>query len=244
MTPEVLRVMMLDIVPTELANKMNSKVGKYPTWQKIVQHVKEKYDWRRQYQISQALHGTARKQYANALGAGSRANQPPTDAQPPSTGIPGAQVPNPVATIQELYDMVAAMKGKGKGDRTTAKKGGKSKGKGAKFIFRGCWECGAGSEGDSRPNHSRHECPQWKRICNSDGVPPAGHQGVKDKALAKWKASRPARTARKVNALGVETQPQPPPQSDLTLRTSTSTSTTSLLRRRKATLTEHSPSPK
>ena len=211
MTPEVLRVMMIDIIPTELAIKMNSKVGKYPTWQHIVQHVKAKWDWRRQVEISQALHGSSRKQYANALGGESRANQPPTDAPAPgaSIGIPGAQAPNPVATIQELYDMVAAMKGKGKGDRTKAKTGGKSKGKGAKFIFRGCWECGAGSEGDSRPNHSRHECPHWKRIYNSDGVPPAGHQGVKDKALAKWKASRPARTARKVNALGVETQPLP-----------------------------------
>ena len=55
MTPEVLRVMMLDIVPTELANKMNSKVKNYPAWQHIVQHMKEKHDWRRQYQISQAL---------------------------------------------------------------------------------------------------------------------------------------------------------------------------------------------
>ena len=57
--------------------------------------------------------------------------------------------------------MAAFVKGKGKGDRGRAKKDGKSKGKGGvKFMFRGCWECGAGSEGDSRQNHSRHECPQ------------------------------------------------------------------------------------
>ena len=68
MTPDVLRVMMLDIVPTELASKMNCKVKKYATWQHVVQHVKEKWDWRRQVEISQALHGSSRKQYANALG--------------------------------------------------------------------------------------------------------------------------------------------------------------------------------
>ena len=59
-TPEVLRIMMLDIVPTELANKINSKVKKFPTWQDVVQHVKEKLDWRRQVEITQALHGTSR----------------------------------------------------------------------------------------------------------------------------------------------------------------------------------------
>ena len=65
-----------------------------------------------------------------------------------------------------------------------------------KFIFRGCWECGA--EG-----HSRHECPDWLRILYKDGNPPPGHKGNKQQALDTWKANNAAKSRQKMKALGV-----------------------------------------
>ena len=52
-----------------------------------------------------------------------------------------------------------------------------------RFFFKGCWECG-------KEGHSRHECPEWLRILDPSGKAPPGHQGAKDKALAKWKANK------------------------------------------------------
>ena len=59
-----------------------------------------------------------------------------------------------------------------------------------RFIFRGCWQCG-------KEGHSRHECQEWKALLDSQGQPPKGHMGMKDKALAKWKAEKAAHQATK-----------------------------------------------
>ena len=41
---------------------------------------------------------------------------------------------------------------------------------------------------------------------DSDGKPPAGHKGAKDKAWAKWKADRAASKKDRINMLEVETE--------------------------------------
>ena len=79
-------------------------------------------------------------------------------------------------------------KGNDKGDRARTL---------TKFVFKGCWEC-------EIEGHSRHECPQWKRMLGYDGRPPAGHKGAKDKALETWKAERTAARPDPRAATGAE----------------------------------------
>ena len=93
----------------------------------------------------------------------------------------------------------------GKGERRGAKGEGKGGPKGGgrggaknKFMFRGCWEC-------STEGYSRHECPAWKKIIDSQGRPPAGHKGAKDKAYASWKAKRDAAKAAGGKGAGAKT---------------------------------------
>ena len=195
--PVTLRNMFISIIPKAMEEKMMkaSKRVKFPTWQTIHKYIKQEFEGKRQHAISNALHQPPRQGRINSVGVEGKQE---AQAEP--------QAP-PVASLQQLAEMVFAMnqdptarrtqKGAGKGAAKGAGKGaGKGEGKGAgfkKFIFRGCWECGV--EG-----HSRHECPEWLRILDKDGSPPAGHKGKKQKALDSWKAKKNA----KVNALGVK----------------------------------------
>ena len=196
--PQSLRLMFINILLPDLKQKIMGKlISKYPTWQSIHQYVKDKMAARRDQSIADALHRPTKKPAGslNAMGVEHPETAPiaPTEALPPQPRM---------ATFDDLQNMMNAMagqrppKGGGKGGKGDRGKGGK----GNKFIFKGCYECGA-------PDHSRIDCDAWKRILDADGRPPAGHQGKKDRALATWKAKRAAASGKggggKVNALGV-----------------------------------------
>ena len=188
-TPDTLRILILGILPKALETKLNHKVSKYPTSQSIIRYVNERYEIDRQQVIADALH-TKPGRPVHALAAEQpRAEQPMV----PSTDASAQPV---MPTMLDLANMIAALPGKG--ERRTAKGEGKGAqgerkvrakgdrgGQKIKFNFRGCWECGV--EG-----HSRWECDAWKRILDSNGRPPAGHQGAKDKAYVAWKKKRDA----------------------------------------------------
>ena len=100
-----------------------------------------------------------------------------------------------VPTMADLANMMFAMAnqrpGKGQGKGRTGPGG-----RGNKFMFRGCWECGAA-------DHSRHQCEKWLKILDKDGRPPAGHKGAKDKAKDAWQKKRSAAKAAKDKAAGL-----------------------------------------
>ena len=188
-TPDTLRILILGILPKALETKLNHKVSKYPTSQSIIRYVNERYEIDRQQVIADALH-TKPGRPVHALAA-----EQPRAEQPMVQSIDASAQPV-MPTMLDLANMIAALPGKG--ERRTAKGEGKGAqgerkvrakgdrgGQKIKFNFRGCWECGV--EG-----HSRWECDAWKRILDSNGRPPAGHQGAKDKAYVAWKKKRDA----------------------------------------------------
>ena len=198
-SPESLRTMLIRTLPIEYEHKLLHKRDKYPTYQSILKHVREKLEGRRQITISEALHGKGnRKSYLHAFTGD-------TEKTSPTVPVANTAPVAPVApSMTDLADMIAAStiaalngqgrpaKKTGQGDKSSAKK------RKTKFFFRGCWEC-------ADLKHSRHECPKWKALLDRDGRPPAGHKGAKDKAYAEWKKARDAARKKKtgkINALG------------------------------------------
>ena len=87
-------------------------------------------------------------------------------------------------------------------DKGNGRGKGKGKGKGAsqkeKFMWKSgkCWDCGD-------ENHTRPDCPHWKSIIDSNGKPPNGYKGMKDKAYAAFKEKRDKARSH-LKALGYE----------------------------------------
>ena len=117
-TPEMLRILILGIVPKHNEDKITVKRVKYGTHQSIIQYCRERFEVSRQQEISDALHGKAKRGYMNQVG---EAEQPePAQEEKPT---PKA------AFLDDLYHMIAALgegkgggrgrpgKGEGKGDR-------------------------------------------------------------------------------------------------------------------------------
>ena len=121
--------------------------------------------------------------------------------------MPTAQEPQ-VPTMDDLFNMINAMTGKGGGRGRQAKGQGKAGERSPSgdhkhiFMFRGCWQCAS-------PGYSRHECPQWTAVLDKDVKPPPGRKGAKDKAYLACKAKRDAKKDggkgnNRVNSLGQE----------------------------------------
>ena len=204
--PETLRLMLIATLPKALESKCLEKPHKFPTWQSIVAYVKQKTEGSRQQAIADAIHSKAQRSHRplHAL------------SEKKSEDEAGSRVPTPVTpvapTMEDLTQMMVNAfqrqgKGEGKGRQPPHLKGGK----GNKFIFKGCFECGA-------DDHSRAACPEWLKILDVSGSPPPGHKGKKDRAYETWKRNKAAKAAGgkgggkggdrakndKVNALGVE----------------------------------------
>ena len=189
-SPETLRVMILQVLPKEMAEKLRLKREKYPTFQSILAYVRDRHEERQEVAKAEALHQPRRSGRVSAMteeqtqatyaAAAARA-QAKTKQQQQEIKVP---------SMEDLANMVAAVGGLRRNNPGTGTPNAYKK-----FIFRGCWECG-------QEGHSRHECPQWKRVIGKDGKPPAGHQGAKDKAWKKWKAEKEAaRKKERINQL-------------------------------------------
>ena len=189
-TPESLRVMLLQVLPKEMSDKLGPKRAKYPTFQSILAYVRERYEERRELAKAEAIHLPLQTRKTSRVAAVSQQQTPATYASVAARPT-SQQQPIQVPSMEDLQNMMAAVSGvRTHGGRSPA----------SRFIFKGCWECG-------KDGHSRHECPQWKKIL-VDGKPPPGHKGAKDKALAKYKAERAAasdaKPKNKINYLGEE----------------------------------------
>ena len=178
--------MLLNIQPKEMGDKMRPKRANYPTFQSILTHCREKLEMQREIMKAEALHKSPKTEKVHAMvddRAGTRLQQPASSAR--SSGAiatSSGQLTNPITTVAELNNMVLAMQ-----NQRTQRRRNEDPKKNAfkKFIFRGCWECG-------EQGHNRQDCPKWKKIVDSTGKAPQGHQGAKDKAWAKWKSEKAA----------------------------------------------------
>ena len=202
-----LRIMFLGILPEAEEQRVSIKEAKYPDWKSIKQHLIEKNEMKRQHDISKALHKPVSKvtgrTYANALGVENNSSAKE------DTGVPAPEDTSRQPTMQDIYNMMNAMqnvhrpnpkaKAKARGRAQDSKTQDRKKTGFGKFFFKGCWECGV-------DGHSRHECPNWLRILDSDGRPPASHKGKKDIALEKWKQDRTSFRKNRINVIGVEAE--------------------------------------
>ena len=191
-TPETLRVMILQVLPKDMADKLRLKRDKYPTFQSILAYVRDRHEERREVAKAEAFHQSRR---SNRVSTMMEEQGQATYAAVAARTQPKQQVRQqvPVApTMEDLQNMVAAVSGLRQKPNSPAPNAFK------KFIFRGCWECG-------KEGHSRHQCEAWKKVLDKDGKPPPGHKGAKDRAWAKWKADKAAAQKRdRINLLGQE----------------------------------------
>ena len=216
-TPATLRIMLLNILPKDMADKYRPKRQKYPTFQSILQHVREKLDEQRELYKAEAIHARRTDRVHAVVEP-----EPPVSieasyqhvvsAVPTQPKASPGTLANPITTVDQLNEMVLALQKNGNVRKPNPrdKKGSEAKKANPfkKFIFRGCWECGD-------PKHSRYECPKWKALLDPQGKPPAGHKGMKDRAWAKWKEDKAASKKRdRINLLQTETDTEDEDSSD------------------------------
>ena len=191
-TPESLRVMLLNVLPKEMGDKLRPKRMKYPTFQSILAYVRERHEERVEIAKAEAIHLPVQPKRTGRVNAVTgQQNSPSYSAVASGSNVQQQQQQVQMPSMQDLQEMMAAVSGarnpKGNAPAPNAFR---------RFIFKGCWECG-------KEGHSRHACPDWKRILDKEGRPPAGHKGAKDKAFAKWKLEKAvAAKKNQINFLG------------------------------------------
>ena len=191
-TPATLRIMLINTLPKDMADKLRPKRVKYPTFQSIMAYVRNKIEEERELYKADVLHqpkGPSAKIHSFDADAEPEYKTYCEVAQQAQAQAPPAQVPKPAApvspTMVDIAQMIAAL-GPQQRNRFQKPPGGRqgqpnsNRSLFRSFRFKGCFECGSA-------DHSRKECPAWLRILDKEGKPPAGHKGARDKAFATFK---------------------------------------------------------
>ena len=159
-TPEALRVMILNTLPDPYAEKLRPKREKYPTYQSILKHCRDKIDEKRQLMKAEVLNQPKKKiaslvQEIQEMDAAPPPTLPGTAAQGRRQPVPTNLLANPITTVEELKEMMNAVGGP-RQRAHNGQSGDKAKNPFKKFWFKECFDCG-------KEGHSRADCPGWKR---------------------------------------------------------------------------------
>ena len=106
-TPDTLRVMVLNTLPRALADKLRPKRAKYPTFQSILQYVRDRLEEQREIAKADAIHQTKKPaakitSLAASTARGAAATATLANVRPSATA-------NQAPTMEDLQSMVVAM---------------------------------------------------------------------------------------------------------------------------------------
>ena len=205
--PNVLRTMLLGVIPTEFEDEILVR-PEVVTYRDIIAFCKNRTIYRRQKALAEITRRSTQGRI-NSLTPGSEIEDEPSDEKMPSWASMivnsiaklGSSVPAPPPPVAGAE--IAAVQRERQAARKPMANGRKAFN--LKFRFSGCWHCG--EEGHSRkanPARQIKGCPKFEALkARNGGNPPVGYKGAyekaRDLAWEKFRAATPRKD--KVNSL-------------------------------------------